>query len=392
MIRAAGSNSEFPKPTSDHALPSPSLLAIALAFPALAQNKFVSKPSRTCSLSPRDAGELTVVWCHQLHRLRRDVGRYRTGTAKKTWWWECDLHVGDQHGRRKRSVGLAKRCRCRKVALRPGGWIRVERVSLASAGVPGQLPSWWTTNSIGSSGSPPMPFRCIARVVLTATDLVSVNPSRTSRKTRGTIVYWTTTGDFVAGAGQRHWLWDATSTAATNFANAGGPLAWPYGSVAGRWIECKPYTATDARILVMTGLYPDAADGTVNTNDPSVCFNSVYSAASSAYDPILGEGDRGSPQRTVYLQRTDLAREDPVQVSRGVSRPQALGAGGDGEPVDRDDATIGVHQPGSRRRFVPLVGTSGSTNFAIADNWYGLSDDMEVEGPESSSSTRPIRA
>ncbi|MFO1461886.1 MAG: hypothetical protein U1G08_21100 [Verrucomicrobiota bacterium] len=360
-----------------------SLLAIALAFPALAQNKFVSVPTVTDMLaqSPETLANSPSFGATNFIAYVETSGDTVPGTAKKTWWWSATSTLATNTAAANGPLAWPNGAAAGRWLYVPEAGFVSSGVSLASAGVPGQLPSWWTTNSIGSSGVTTNAFRCIARVVLTATDLVSVNPQSYLAENQGTIVYWTTTGDFVAGAGQRHWLWDATSTAATNFANAGGPLAWPYGSVAGRWIECKPYTATDARILVMTGLYPDAADGTVNTNDPSVYFNSVYSAASSAYDPILGKVTVDHPNglftcneliwrgKIRYKSQGEFhvrKRSEPVgTVNRSIVTTQRLGFINQ-DPVD-----------GSFLSW----GTSGSTNFAIADNWYGLSDDMEVEGP-----------
>lgn len=84
-----------------------------------------------------------------------------------------------------------------------------------------------------------------ARVVLTAADLVAKDPilfANTSPDTNTTFTaIVTTTGDVIAGTGERTYVWNPTSFAATNTATAGGPLAWPYNSSVGRW-EAIPAT------------------------------------------------------------------------------------------------------------------------------------------------------
>lgn len=225
-------------------------------------------------------------------------------------------------------------------------------------------------------------LRFIERVVPHVNDLVSVNPALFLAEGGGTIAYFTTVSNGVAGAAQQHWMWDPTMTGGTNFAYAGGPLAWPYGSSTGRWFEIKPYTAVASRVMTLAPLYPDAADGTTNTNDPTSYINGVYAAAEAAYTTQLGSVTVDHPPGTYTVNELFIRgrvtynfdgftrfkkRSHPFgTTNRSIASTIRLGFCN----IDTTDGS-----------FIDW-GDAGGTNgyYAAADNWYGKSDGITFTG------------
>lgn len=255
---------------------------------------------------------------------------------------------------------------------------------IGGSGTAGQFPAFNGTSSLGASGVSTNAARNVERVVLTSAELVATSPQDLMSTTGGTLAYVTTTGDTVAGSGARHWMWSAASTAATNFANAGGPIAYPYGSASGRWIEVEPYTAVDARIMTMTALYPDADDGTTNPNNPTSYINSLYSAAEAAYSPTLGRVTVRHANGVFTVDELILCgkvvyESPPGGVCHFKKRSQPVGT------VNRSIAStrrLGFMNLDATDGSFLSWGAAGGTNdyYQNPDNWYGQSDDMSFTG------------
>lgn len=360
--------------------------AVALALPAFAQNKMttvgtvtemLAQPPETFAASP-SFGTNTAYLSYV-----ETTGDTARGTGKKTWYWSPSSTLATNTAANNGPFAYPYGASTGRWLYVPDGAFSSYGVSLASIGVVGEIPYFFGTNSIKSSGYSTNALKFVSRVVLTATELLAVNPQMYVASVAENLAYVTTTGDSVAGSGQRHWMWDALSTASTNFVGSGGPLAWPYGASTGRWVEVKPYTATSARIMFMTSLYPDASDGTVNTNDPAPYFNTNILAASLAYDPVLGKVTldwpdglytcnelliRGHVRNRSLGQFHCRKRSEPVgTVNRSVATTVRLGYANQ-DPVDGSFLSWG--DSGTNIQY-----------YAAADNWYGASDDIEFEGP-----------
>lgn len=269
------------------------------------------------------------------------------------------------------------------------GTTRVNGVNLESSlaaklngtAAAGMFPVGTGSTTVASSGISTNAARNVNRVMLTATELVATSPTDLMATTGGTLAFVTTTGDTVAGEGARHWKWNPSSTAATNFANAGGPLAYTGSPATGRWEEVKPYAAADTRIMVMTSLYPDDPDGTTNPNDPSVYFNGIYAAAEAAYDPILGPVTVQHPDG-VFTCDELIFRGNVWYNSDGIfhvkKRSHPVGTVNRSVATTRRQGFLELDPDGSFDKWGAAGGTNGY--YAAADNWYGLSDNMRFTG------------
>jgi hypothetical protein len=143
----------------------------------------------------------------------------------------------------------------------------------------------------------PISAQSVYRVVPTVTDLVATPPETlASTPTLGSssfLAVVTTTGDTVAGAPgeMKTWRWVAGSTASTNSALLGGPLAYTTSPASGRWfkISSSDVATPTRRLLTIPALFRDLSDGTPDpTGDPTTNFQAYINLASSSFDQVLG--------------------------------------------------------------------------------------------------------
>lgn len=234
--------------------------------------------------------------------------------------------------------------------------------------------------------------RNVARVVLTGNELVASPPETfyaSLPNSTDSLAYVTTTGDYSARTGRKDWVWDPLATGATNATANNGPIAYPYGATMGRWIY-QPITAlpqVSFRLMRIPGTYPDAADGTPNATDPVTEIQDYIDAASAAYTAIEGKVSLEFPQATFtggqFFWRSKVRYFSPGEFVY----KKRYDASGSSERSICTTARMGgeingmatLHADGS---FLAWR-TEGGTNNYYADptRWYGLSDDMEFDGP-----------
>lgn len=238
--------------------------------------------------------------------------------------------------------------------------------------------------TLASSGIPTNALQNINRVMLTSAELVAENPTNLTATTGGTLIFATTTGDTVAGAGARHWRWNSSSTAATNFANAGGPLAYIGSPATGRWEETVPASGAYRRVIVMSPLYPDPPGGT-NANDPTSYINGLYAAAEAAYDENLGRVAVEHAVGTFTVNELIITGKVIYQAPNGGDCHFKKRSDPSGGTLNRSIATtrrLGFCYLDATDDSFLRWGDAGGTNdyYAVADNWYGLSDDISFVG------------
>lgn len=338
------------------------------------------------AMDPKSLATRTVGTNDYFEAVVLTLGDTVAGTGKKVWWWSATsalpTNTAGAFGPLAWPYGATS-----------GRWLYVPEslyggggATLASAGVPGQIPVFATTNSIGASGIPTNQIRNISRVFPYVDDMLSDSPTNWASSSGGNLVWletvWDSTNSLPGVEGSRRWKWEASSTLATNTVAKGGPLAWPFGSSAGRYVQYARsgmYAPTD-RIMIVPPLGMDAADGTMSATDPKTYIQPVWDAASAAYDAILGKVTVKHPWGTYtgselwwrgnvrycwdyewrYRKRYDFVGTTDRSICTTIRKGFA-----NQDPVD-----------GSFLSW----GTSGTNDFSIADHWYGLSDGIELVG------------
>ncbi|MFO1461265.1 MAG: hypothetical protein U1G08_17915 [Verrucomicrobiota bacterium] len=106
--------------------------------------------------------------------------------------------------------------------------------------------------------------------VATVADLVAQPPETfaTSPTLGGAsfLAYVETSGDTTAGSGKKTWWFSAAATFPTNTAANNGPIAYPYGSAAGRWLFVPEVNATANGALVSSLGVPGQIPVATGTN------------------------------------------------------------------------------------------------------------------------------
>ncbi|MCW5557739.1 MAG: hypothetical protein KIT22_07900 [Verrucomicrobiae bacterium] len=113
----------------------------------------------------------------------------------------------------------------------------------------------------------------VPRAFPTVADMLAVPPERLATTTVGTstnfLAWVQTTGDFAPGTGARSWIWNRTSSAATNALTSTNlaTIARPYGAATGRWVQVPDAVGgsyaplTPNRVLTTDGLgFPISSD------------------------------------------------------------------------------------------------------------------------------------
>lgn len=262
------------------------------------------------------------------------------------------------------------------------GTTRVNGVNLETAlaskldgsGTAGQLAVFSAPGTVGASGFSTNSVKNVGRVVLTSAELVAQSPAELAATTGGTLSFVTTTGDLTPGTGVRYWRWNSASTATTNAASSGGPIAYPYNAGTGRWesVATASLPAVSYRLMTIPALYPDAADGSPNATDPAPNIQTYWTAASTAYDAVLGPVVVDHPSGS-YTGGELVFKSNVIYNSDGYWHFKK-----------RFDTTNGVQRSTattSRIGFANLDpvdgcflswGSAGGTNqyYADADKWY----------------------
>ena len=302
--------------------------------------------------------------------------------TKKTWWWSGSATLAtntiDQNGPLAWPPGAAA-----------GRWLYVPEAlsgvagaTLASAGAPGQIPAFASTNSIGSSGISTNQIRNISRVFPLVADMLAESPTNWINNSGGTLVWLETTGDTVVGDNPRRWKWEEGSTLATNTPAKGGPLAWPFGSSAGRFVQyawAGMYAPTD-RVMLVPPLGMDALDGTMSATDPATYVQPIWDAASAAYHPVLGRVTVDHPWGT--YTGSELLIRGKVRYRWNYEwhwRKRFEPSGLSNRSVATTVRKGWINQDPVDGSFLSW-GASGTNDFSIADHWYDLSDDIEFCG------------
>ena len=360
------------------------LIAFAFSWPALAQGvnvaravatvaDLVGQPPETFASSPNFGGPAPIIYVET-------SGDTVAGTGKKKWWYSAGAtfptNTAAENGPLAYPYGAAT-----------GRWLYVPEAgfagaTLASAGVPGTIPGFATTNSIGTTGISTNVLRNISRVFPLVSDMLAESPTNWAANSGGPLIWLETTGDSVIGANPRRWKWEGASSLPTNTLAKGGPIAWPYGASAGRYAQVSwagMYAPTD-RVMIIPTTGMDNADSTMSATDPQITHQEIYDAASAAYDPVLGRVTVDHPWGT--YTGSELLIRGKVRYRwnyewRWKKRSEASGLS------NRSIATTVrkgfANQDPVDGSFLSW-GTSGTNDFSNPDHWYGNADGVEFCG------------
>ena len=360
------------------------LLAVVLAFPALAQNKFVAVPTVTDMLaqSPETLASAPTFGSTNFIAYVETSGDTVAGSGKKTWWWSATSTLGtnttEEFGPLAWPYGSAA-----------GRWLYVPDAlvanaggSLAIAGVPGQIPAFTGTNSLGASGIGTNHLRNISRLFPTIADMLSQHPTNWANSSGGNLVWLETVSDSPGVEGGRRWKWVPGDTTPTNTVARGGPIAFPGDPAAGRYFQyalAGMYAPTD-RIMVVPPLGMDALDGTMSATDPATYVQPIWDAASAAYHPVLGRVTVDHPWGS--YTGSELLIRGKVRYRWNYEwhwRKRLEPSGLSNRSVATTVRKGWINQDPVDGSFLSW-GASGTNDFSIADHWYDLSDDIEFCG------------
>jgi lysophospholipase L1-like esterase len=189
----------------------------------------------------------------------------------------------------------------------------------------------------------------VARVVPTAADLVGAPPETfASSPTYGSTNFLsivTTTGDSTAGTGGKTWRWSGASTASTNTAAANGPIAYPWGSTSGRWLNLPGLSGTNG-----IGIPAGGAAGQILTKTSGTDFAAAWSSPEGGGEVVvlnsMAELDAaiatGVPRTLYYLRGFHATRP-------------GIGAGfWFWSPTATNTVSPGVRAPEAGGRIIPV--------------------------------------
>lgn len=359
-------------------------LALAAVLSAAAQGYNVSRTVPTAtdlvSAPPETFASSPTFGSTNFLSYVETTGDTVSGSGKKTWWWSPTSTLATNTAVNRGPIAYP-------FGSTAGRWLYVpesEGAMLSSSGVAGQFPVSTGASSLAASGFTTNALRNVMRVVLTSAELVADTPTNLMAIPGGTSAVVQTTGDTVGGSGIRTWAWNAASTAVTNTAAAGGPIAYPYGASTGRWeqVPTAGMLAPTDRVMAIPALYADDSTGTMNATDPAPTIQAYYDAASAAYDPYLGKvrvlhpagqytgGELVFKKNVLYWYPHVWHYRKRLQPSGTTQRSVATTARLGGATLDGTDGA-----------FLNWNASGGTNNyFAAADNWYGLSGGMEFGG------------
>lgn len=338
------------------------------------------------ALDPKSLATRTVGTNDYFEAVVITLGDTVAPGIKKTWWWSASSTLPTNTAAAFGPLAWPHGSTAGRWLYVPEALSGVTGATLASAGVPGEIPVFATTNSIGASGIPTNQIRNISRVFPYVDDMLSDSPTNWASSSGGNLVWLETVSDSTNSSpgieGSRRWRWEASSTLPTNTVAKGGPIAWPFGSSAGRYVQFARsgmYAPTD-RIMVVPPLAMDAPDGTMSATDPKTIIQPIWDAASAAYDPILGKVKVKHPWGTYTgseLWWRGNVRYEWDYVWHYKKRNDPVGI------VDRSICTTirkgWINQDPVDGSFLSWA-TSGTNDFSIADHWYGYSDGIELVG------------
>ncbi|MBL9172527.1 MAG: putative Ig domain-containing protein, partial [Verrucomicrobiales bacterium] len=238
-----------------------------------------------------------------------------------------------------------------------------------------------TTGGLRLMGATPTAYWVVPTVV----DLVAQSPASYTNAAPDSpwipLAVVTTTGTTAPSTSVKHWVWNGTATGATNSASAGGPIAWPYGSSAGRWIQTATngLATPDFRLMVIPTLYPDPTETGTNPNNPTTHFQKYIDAASYAYSATLGRVRLDFPAG--HYTCDELVWRGRVIYNSDYEwhcKKRNHSSGTSNRSIMRTERVAGMTVDPVDGAFLSWV--TSPVDYSNPDNWYGLSDDVWITG------------